>query len=236
MSLSNANVLPGDFAVQPFSSLLPTVKATDIQVALRQEGRGGRTAREIDKLRQESMNAGYDAGYAKGLELGMAEGHQAAYADAYQNAKSEEDRLSAIRLASFQSDLEQTVASVLSAMEEWTMLTEEKVTNIVIDICRAILTQELAQSRESVLGVVRKAIGEVTHSESARIRINPFDAESMQAHRDSLISAAQSIRNLEFVEDRSITGGCVIETDGGIVDATLEGQLGRLQEELDQAA
>jgi len=38
------------------------------------------------------------------------------------------------------------------------------------------------------------------------------------------------------VEDAAIIGGCIIETDGGIIDATIDGKLSQLQDELDGAA
>lgn len=236
MSLSSPNVLRGDVVARPFAALLPTVNPSDLQVAVRREGRGARTANEIEQLKQTSMNAGYDEGYARGVEIGMAEGHAKAFADAYAASKAEADIQNTTILDNFASDLEQTVASVLSAMEEWTLLTEEKITNIVVDVCRKVLVSELTQSRDSILTIVQAAMREVTLSESARIRINPEDMPALRDRQGEIIAAAQSVRAIEFVEDGSILGGCVIETDGGIVDATIEGKLDRLSEELEDAA
>lgn len=234
--MSSANVFRGDVAAQSFAALLPSVVPSALQIAVRKEGRGGRTANEIEQLKQVSMNEGYDEGYSRGLELGLAEGLQKAHAEAYDKAYAEYTAKNDLTLLDFARDLDLTVASVLKALEDWTQLTEQKLTDIATEIARRVITAELQSSREAIFGIVREAIAEVTHSDSARIRLNPWDAQSMSDQKEHIIAAARSIRTLEFVEDPEISGGCIIETDGGIIDATIDGKLRQLDEELDDAA
>lgn len=234
--MSSARIIRGDVPAQSFAAMLPTVVPSALQIAVRREGRGGRTANEIEQLKQTSMNEGYDEGYSRGLELGLVEGNERAYADAYQKAYAEYTAKNNAMIAEFSRDLDMTVASVLAALENWTVLTEHKITAIVTDITRHVIASELSQTPDAILNIVRDAIAEVTHSETARIRINPADSQTLKNQKDSIIAAAKSIRALEFVEDPSITGGCVIETEGGIVDATINGKLKQLDDELEDAA
>lgn len=236
MSLSSTKVFRGETGAQSFAALLPTVVPSALQIAVRKEGRGGRTANEIEQLKQSAMNDGYDEGYSRGLEMGLMEGNEQAYADAYKKAYAEYTTKNDAMLAEFSRDLDLTVASVLNALEDWTEQTEHKLTSIVTEIARRVIVAELEVSRTAVFDIVRDAISEVTHSDSARIRINPFDARSLRDQKASIIAAAKSVRSLEFVEDPDIAGGCVIETEGGIIDATIEGKLRQLDDELDNAA
>lgn len=234
--MSNASVFRGDVAVQSFATMLPTVVPSALQVAVRKEGRGGRTANEIEQLKQASMNDGYDEGYSRGLELGLTEGHDRAFTEAYAKALAEANAKNEAMLAEFSRDLDKTVTAVLNALEDWTEQTEHKITAIVTEIARRVISTELETSRSAVFEIVREAIAEVTHSDSARIRINPWDARSMRDQKASIIAAAKSVRAIEFVEDPEILGGCIIETDGGIIDATIEGKLNQLDNELGEAA
>lgn len=234
--MSSTKIYRGDVAAQPFAALLPTVVPSALQIAVKREGRGGRTANEIEQLKQSAMNDGYDEGYSRGLEMGLVEGNEKAYADAYAKAYAEYTAKNDAMLAEFSRDLDLTVASVLNALEDWTQQTEHKLTSIVTEIARRVIVTELETSREAVFEIVREAIAEVTHSDTARIRINPWDARSLRDQKASIIAAAKSVRTLEFVEDPDIAGGCVIETEGGIIDATIEGKLRQLEDELDDAA
>lgn len=234
--MSSTKIYRGDVAAQSFAALLPTVVPSALQIAVKREGRGGRTANEIEQLKQSAMNDGYDEGYSRGLEMGLVEGNEKAYSDAYDKANAEYTAKNDAMLAEFSRDLDLTVASVLNALEDWTQQTEHKLTSIVTEIARRVIVTELETSREAVFEIVREAIAEVTHSDTARIRINPWDARSLRDQKASIIAAAKSVRSLEFVEDPDIAGGCVIETEGGIIDATIEGKLRQLEDELDDAA
>ncbi len=234
--MSSAYLLGNDAQVQSFAAMLPTVVPSALQVAVRKEGRGGRTANEIEQLKQTAANEGYDEGYSRGLDIGLTEGAERAYTEAYEKAYAEATEKNDKMLAEFSKDLDMTVSSVLNALEDWTEQTEHKLTKMVTEIARRVIAAELDLSRDAIFDIVREAIGEVTHSDSARIRINPWDARSMRDQKANLIAAAKSVRSIEFVEDPDILGGCIIETDGGIIDATIEGKLSQLDDELDEAA
>jgi len=236
--LSNPSILKAASApkVQAFATMLPTVLPSAIQAAVSREGRGGRTANQLEQLRQTIMNEAYDEGYSRGVEAGTAEGYDQAYADAYAKAKAEADEISRAMLDRFAADLQGTVQSVFDALENWTRSAETDLTAIVSHIAEQVLQTELGTSRESILAIVKHAIAEATHSEFARIRINPLASEILNENKAAIIAAAKSIRKLELVEDEAIAGGCVIETDGGIIDATIEGKLNQFREELGDAA
>ena len=66
---------------------------------------------------------------------------------------------------------------------------------------------------------------EVTHSRTARLRVNPLDAHTVLQYRDELLAATRSLESIEVIADPAVSGGCVIETDGGTVGASIETQL-----------
>jgi flagellar biosynthesis/type III secretory pathway protein FliH len=55
------------------------------------------------------------------------------------------------------------------------------------------------------------------------IRVNPGDVELLTEHRGELLGVLESAR---LISDPAIaSGGCVVEVNGGLVDARLESQL-----------
>ncbi|MCB8932711.1 MAG: hypothetical protein H6534_04640, partial [Chthonomonadaceae bacterium] len=64
------------------------------------------------------------------------------------------------------------------------------------------------------------------------IRANVLDAPALSRHREELAALAPSLRQVDIVEDPTIRAGCVIETDGGVVEATVEQKLQRALQEL----
>ena len=89
----------------------------------------------------------------------------------------------------------------------------------------ATVREELKVGRDSIVQQCKNAMAEITHASKARIRCNPADTEAAKRHLDEIRSAAASVREVEIVSDATILGGCAIETDGGLVDATFENKL-----------
>ncbi|HJP82935.1 MAG TPA: FliH/SctL family protein [Fimbriimonadaceae bacterium] len=234
--MSSGSILRGEIAATSFTAILPNLMPTDLQVAVRREGKGGRTIQAIENLRQASMNSGYDDGFAKGVELGLIEGEQRAYREAYDKAYQEAQSKNEQLISQFADELGDIVASVLNALRHWTEASEEKLTDFASEIARRVLVSELNVSRESILAIVKEAVAEVTHSEHARICVSPVDCPLIEKHREEILSATSSIKSLAIVSSPSIQGGCRIETDGGQIDATLDGKLAQLDDELGEAA
>ena len=234
--MSSGSIMRGEIAATSFTSILPNLVPSDLQVAVRREGKGGRTLQAIENLRQASMNSGYDDGFAKGVELGLIEGEQRAYREAYEKAYQEAQIKNEQLIAQFADELSDTVASALNALRHWTEASEEKLTDFASEIARRVLVSELNISRDSILAIVKEAVAEVTHSEHARICVNPTDCPLIEKHREDILGATSSIKSLTIISSPGIQAGCRIETDGGQIDATLDGKLSQMDNELGEAA
>jgi flagellar biosynthesis/type III secretory pathway protein FliH len=216
--LSKAAVNPQGQVV-PFAQLLTTVKSSTSVVD--KAPKLGRTAAALQQIKieaeREGRQEGFNNGYAAGLEQGRAEGIQFAYEEA--------SNASMVEVARFATELDQAAARIDSALREWIASAEESLTELSVLIAAKILAKELRSDDEAVRSIVRNALSEVTHASSARIRLNPFDLPKLAEHQEQLLAAASSLRGVELVPDPALAGGCVIETDGGVVDANIESAL-----------
>jgi flagellar biosynthesis/type III secretory pathway protein FliH len=61
------------------------------------------------------------------------------------------------------------------------------------------------------------------------IKVNPTDLNAVRGFEEEILSSMHGMKEWEIKEDNRITpGGCIIETDSGIVDAQLETQLAEI--------
>lgn len=175
--------------------------------------------------REEAFRCGYADGKAAGLERGLAEGQR----KGREAGRGEVLEAEAARLREFRHALEGVVAGVGPAVERWRESVEERATELAMDAVRRLLAAELAIGRPDAMGIVREALGHAEGAVRATVRLSPFDRAAMAERKDEVLQALAGLRDVELVDDRSIQGGCIVETENGVVDATLATRLELLE-------
>lgn len=184
----------------------------------------GRTAEALMKLSKKAEESGFEEGFEAGLEAGK------------EQAMLEFQQTVSRHLTEFVNDLDAKGSALTQAIQDWYLRSEQQLAELSIYVAERILCKELELSRDSVVEITREALQEVTHATEVRIRVNPFDAESIRMHQEELMSASKQIRNVQIVTDPEISGGCRIESDAGTVDASLESRLGLSLKAMKEAA
>jgi type III secretion protein L len=104
---------------------------------------------------------------------------------------------------------------------------------LVKDCVEKILNQELKQHPEAILGVVRAALADARQQREVIVRVNPGDAEALRRQKNKLLEVLARANAVEIREDAGVTrGGCVVVTELGAIDASLERQLDALGQAL----
>jgi flagellar assembly protein FliH len=166
-------------------------------------------APNVDELVSHARQEGYQDGYRNGLAaLESYKQGQAAQMAAYMN-----DQIGALagdfyhRLES----LEQQLAG--------------RIAGVALELARQVVRTELRQSPELVVDVAEHALGALLASaRQVLIRLNPEDHAMAQAHLSEMLAA----RGARLVPDAGVLrGGCVVESDIAVVDATVEARWAR---------
>jgi flagellar biosynthesis/type III secretory pathway protein FliH len=55
-------------------------------------------------------------------------------------------------------------------------------------------------------------------------------------YRDELRASVRSLEEIEVIPDASVSGGCIIETDGGVVGGSIETKLEVVERRLTEEA
>lgn len=114
---------------------------------------------------------------------------------------------------------------------------EAEMVAFVLEIARKVIKTEVTQNPEIVTHVIANALRRVADKELVRIKVCPDEAERLRAGRENLLALVDGIKTLEIVDDRRVSaGGCVIETNGGTIDAKIETQLAEIERALDVEA
>lgn len=159
----------------------------------------------------------YQRGHAEGFEQGRIDGELAARAE-FEDAHRE-------LIAQFAADLQARADLLDTAFTAWCESLESPLAELAAGVAARIVARELKTDPETILAIARTAITEITHATSARIKVNPFDAPVIREYAADLQAASASLRSVEIVDDPSILGGCMIETDGGSIDARVEAMI-----------
>ena len=107
-------------------------------------------------------------------------------------------------------------------------------TKLVIAVAQRVVDRELATDEEVIRRVIDAAIDEIGRSGIVTVRVSPEDAGALRdAIRQDEWHPPTTVE-LEIVADPAVArGGCMLESDYGQVDATVETQIAQLARFLD---
>ena len=181
--------------------------------------------RDAERIREQARREGYQRGYDEGYRDGAREAHQHADAELQRT------------LETLRTQLQQVIESVHAQHKAYLQHAESQMLDLVLEVARKVVREELKQQPVHVLAIVRDALRRVQGIGRLRIRANPLDVDLLRQNRPSLLQVVEGIESIEIVEDRRVDqGGCVIETEQGVYDARIRTQLGEIERALREAA
>ena len=108
---------------------------------------------------------------------------------------------------------------------------EHRVVDLVMMSVRKVLGE--FEDTELTRRLVRQSLHVVRNQPQATIRVCPAQSEPLQQRLNELLAGYNSLRMIEVAPDpRLERGDCILETEIGVVDASLETQLKALEQAL----
>ena len=110
-----------------------------------------------------------------------------------------------------------------------------KLEDVLIDLVMRILRKVIGEfdRKDVVEQVVKRALESTRNETQVTVRVSPNQAEQLQTRVQSFTTAFPKIQVLSIQPDARIPeGGCVLETEMGVVDASLETQLKAIEKSL----
>lgn len=185
-----------DFAAVDTASILLAAQAQAREAAA-ERGRD-------DAVRQE----GYAQGFAQAQAQAALETQQRIAEFTRNQGEEAAHRLAAL-FASASLQLQQSEQAIAQGVLE-----------LACEVARQVLRQELSVNPNVLLPVVREALSLLlTDSKGAVVRMNPLDLEVLE---EPLRAEFSSLSLTLLADARVDRGGCLVESAGTVVDATVE--------------
>lgn len=140
------------------------------------------------------------------------------------------------RLA-IEENLNETIAtihhltqSVVEAHDQFLRDSQEKLGQLAVAIAKKIIGKELSLNPKVVTDIVAQALQAASIRGACCIRLNPKDYEIVEPYWNAVPSLQPSGKTWELIPDPNVQfGGCIIEANGGTIDAQIGTQLEQIE-------
>ncbi|MBQ3311347.1 hypothetical protein IJG72_04645 [bacterium] len=132
------------------------------------------------------------------------------------------------------SELREKISDFISAKKEVFEYIAPDILEISVDIARKIIKRELEQNPQIILDSIIDVMSNISREESKiTIKLNPLQVDLVKEELPKYISSMGVEAKINIIADDLIEeGGCILNTNNGIVDASLETQLEIIKEAL----
>ena len=126
------------------------------------------------------------------------------------------------------------IADFISAKTEFFEYIAPDSLEISVDIARKIIKKEVEQNPQVILDSIVEVMRTISKEESRiTVKVNPLQADLVKTELPEYISSMGVEAKITVLPDDTIEeGGCILNTNNGIVDASLDTQLDIIKEAL----
>jgi flagellar assembly protein FliH len=164
---------------------------------------------DLAELEEAARLQGYNVGYEGGYAAGMAAAERA--------MADQVNRLAAI------------VGTVHENHAAFFRTAERQVVDLALQIAQKVVEREVENMPELAVTVIRAALEEMDARTAVRVRVNPDDVEVLRRRWTQVVPPGVGSDRIELQADERVSsGGAVIDTTHGEVDAQLESKLAQL--------
>jgi flagellar assembly protein FliH len=177
------------------------------------------SAAEIPQTQAEDKGSSVDEVKEAAFQKGFLEGKKVGFESGSKKADSVIDSLN------------QTLGQLENIRKEIHQEIEKEVAQLALSIARKIVCHEVKTTQETVTCIAREALSRVDNPAKIKIKLNPDDLQFIKDTQSQFSHFLQDVDNIRFVAEESIqSGGCLIETDRGDIDARIEKQFQAIEE------
>lgn len=138
----------------------------------------------------------------------------------------------------FQEGLVQFNEKIVSLDEEFKKFSyamQQNILPIALKAAKKIVGKELEQFPETIVDIVIQALAPASESHKIVIYVNKEDKAALEGQESKLRKLLPHLDVLAVQEKEDITrGGCIIKTEGGLINATIENQWDALARAFDK--
>lgn len=180
--------------------------------------------KKIEEKVIEKVSELQEDAYQKAYELGFTEGKQKAFAEKTQDLERRCE------------DLDRLVESLGRIKEEMAHQNEAHMMRMIFEIASRLAFDHVSQNNDVVVQLIKKLIEEAQAEENVNVLVSNEQLEFLEKLTQSTGREYEFLKKNKFEGSADITvGGCVVETNYGVIDARMEERVNKLWTELKQS-
>lgn len=163
--------------------------------------------------------------YAEAYALGMDEGKK----EAFETTSGE--------IAHRLTQIDQFLESAAQLKVELVAHNEAHIMKLIFEIGKRLALKEITQDKESVLTIIKNAVGMSQQDEQITIEVAPEQLEFLESLKKETRRDLESIKKVKFEASPDVkSGGCIIKTNYGEIDARIDERVEKLWSSLIEIA
>jgi flagellar assembly protein FliH len=148
-----------------------------------------------------------------------------AFAKGYEQGERAGAEAGAKRADAMLRRLAETIQELAEVRRSMVRQTERQMVELALAIAKRIVRREVTIDSDLTLTMARVALDRLGDSTAVTIRLNPDDFEATCQQREALLAGS----HLTVTPDASVSrGGCLVQSDFGYVDASVDAQFQEL--------
>ena len=165
----------------------------------------------VEELAVQRLKDIQENAYKEAYDLGIEEGRE----NAFNSLKAE--------LEEKMTQLDTLLASISTLKKDLVTFNETHIVQLLAHLAGKIAMREAEVQKDAIMPVLIQATEGAQATENVTVRISKPDMEFISSLREDLKKQINGFENLKFEVDEQISsGGCIVETNYGVVDATIE--------------
>ena len=138
----------------------------------------------------------------------------------------------------YQEGLEQLNANIIGLDQEKKRLRHEMnklILPLALKAAKKIVAKELEMKPETIVDIVLQALSPVLQNRQITIWVNKADKEILENEKTRIKNKLEQVESLSIKErDDVAQGGCIIETESGIINASIDNQWRAIESAFDK--
>lgn len=152
------------------------------------------------------------------MENGYKEGYERGYREGRQEAQSVIEEAAEIR------------EFLDIRKEQLYKEAEEQVMQLVLDIARKVIGDELKQNDEIILSLINQGLQKCAFKKKLVLKVSADDYDFVSGNKERICMLVEGISDIDIVSDLSLSpGSCIIETPSGEINSSIDVQLKEIE-------
>lgn len=148
------------------------------------------------------------------------------YSTGFEHAKGEFEE----RLEIEKEELRAIKQELLESREQLFLSAEKEMIELVLRTVERMISKRVQTDEDLAMELVQRSVAGLTHINHIVVRISERDQELSDRIRTKLMLGAERIETVEIKIDETLpAGSCIVETDRGSINASLDLQLERVK-------